>query len=197
MEKKKRGCCSAQHCPCYPNCDEVMEQRWQAQQNEEKQTEPVPMEQLQTEMLNRDPGVLRQLAMQDEADLARLKELYPMRVRQILEEVEHVCDSMEYEGSVMFDEMPEKQRIMELTDGIEQKMQDKMTQWEEELQRQQEEDIYVMNHPMAPPQPPYPSQPPRPPYPPRQVNWFRDLIQVLLQDEMYHRRCRNRNCRRW
>ena len=197
MEKKKRGCCSAQHCPCYPNCDEVMEQRWQAQQNEEKQTEPVPMEQLQTEMLNRDPGVLRQLAMQEEADLARLKELYPMRVRQILEEVERVCDSMEYEGSVMFDEMPEKQRIMELTDGIEQKMQDKMTQWEEELQRQQEEDIYVMNRPMVPPQPPYPPQPPRPPYPPRPVNWFHDLIQVLLQDEMYHRRCRNRNCRRW
>ena len=61
----------------------------------------------------------------------------------------------------------------------------------------QEEDIYVMNHPMAPPQPPYPPQPPRPPYPPRPVNWFHDLIQVLLQDEMYHRRCRNRNCRRW
>lgn len=197
MEKKKRGCCGAQHCPCYPNCDEVMEQRWQAQPNEEKQTEPVPMEQLRTELLNRDPGILRQLAMQDEADLAGLKELYPMRVRQILEEVERVCDSMEYEGSVMFDEMPEKQRIIELTDGIEQKMQDKMTQWEEELQRQQEEDIYVMNHPMAPPQPPYPPQPPRPPYPPRPVNWFHDLIQVLLQDEMYHRRCRNRNCRRW
>ena len=148
-------------------------------------------------MLDRDPGVLRQLAIQDEADLARLKELYPMRVRQILEEVERVCDSMEYEGSVMFDEMLEKQRIMELTDGIEQKMQDKMTQWEEELQRQQEEDIYVMNRPMVPPQPPYPPQPPRPPYPPRPVNWFHDLIQVLLQDEMYHRRCRNRNCRRW
>ena len=173
-----------------------MEQHWQAQQNEEKQTDSVPMEHLQTEMLDRDPGVLRQLAIQDEADLTRLKELYPMRVRQVLEEVERVCDSMEYEGSVMFDEMPEKQRIMELTDGIEQKMQDKMTQWEEELQRQQEEDIYVMNHPMAPPQPPYPPQPPRPPYPPRPVNWFHDLIQVLLQDEMYHRRCRNRNCRR-
>ena len=197
MEKKKRGCCGAQHCPCYPNCDEVMEQRWQAQQKEGKQAVSVSMEHLQTEMLDRDPGVLRQLAMQDEADLARMKELYPMRVRQILEEVERVCDSMEYEGSVMFDEMPEKQRIMELTDGIEQKMQDKMGQWEEELQRQQEEDIYVMNHPMAPPPAPYPPQPPRPPYSPRPVNWFHDLIQVLLQDEMYHRRCRNRNCRRW
>ena len=112
MEKKKRGCCGAQYCPCYPNCDEVMEQHWQAQQNEEKQTDSVPMEHLQTEMLDRDPGVLRQLAIQDEADLTRLKELYPMRVRQVLEEVERVCDSMEYEGSVMFDEMPEKQRIM-------------------------------------------------------------------------------------
>ena len=49
MEKKKRGCCGAQYCPCYPNCDEVMEQHWQAQQNEEKQTDSVPMEHLQTD----------------------------------------------------------------------------------------------------------------------------------------------------
>lgn len=183
MEKKKRGCCGAQHCPCYPNCDQMMSDDWK----------PARMDQL-----NRGNADLEWLVRQDEEDRARLKELYPARIRQILEEVETVCDSLEYEGSMMFDEMPEKQRIQELSEGIARKMQERMPQWEEEIQQQEEEDIYVMNHRMAPPPPPpYPPQPPRPPYPPRPVNWFGDLVQVLLQDEMYHRRCRNRNCRRW
>lgn len=182
MEQKKERCRGACNCPCYPNCDQMLGGHWKPEQTVRPQMR----------QLDQNPDELRELARQDEEDLIRLKEMYPPRIRQILEEVERVCDSMEYEGSVMFDEMPEKQRIQALAKGIEQKMQDRMGQWEEDLQQQQEEDIYVMNHRMAPPPPP-----PGPPYPPRRVNWFGDLIQVLLQDEMYHRRCRNRNCRRW
>ena len=33
-------------------------------------------------------------------------------------------------------------------------------------------------------------------YPPEQ-NWLSDLIQTLLVDEMFRRRCRRRNCRKW
>ncbi len=202
MEKRKRGCCGAQHCPCYPNCDQMMSDDWKPvrterqqmdlEQETDRQSNRVPTGTLQMDQLNRGNADLEWLVRQDEEDRARLKELYPSRIRQIQEEVEHVCDSLEYEGSMMFDEMPEKQRIQELSEGIARKMQEKIAQWEEELQQQEEEDIYVMNHRMAPP--PYP---PQPPYPPRPVNWFGDLVQVLLQDEMYHRRCRNRNCRRW
>ena len=140
---------------------------------------------------------------QDEEDLARMKELYPARIREILAEVERACDTMEYEGSIMFDEMPEKQRILDMADGIRRKMEGQMEKWEQEQSRLQEEDIYVMNHEYGvsqrrPPQPPPgPSRPPMPPQPPRPSDWFGDLVQVLLQNEMYHRRCRHRSCRRW
>ena len=187
MKENKKRCCGPEGCPCYPNCDRMMSENWSPRAEKE----------METGRLDMDNRELMKLAKQDEEDLARMKELYPARIREILAEVERACDTMEYEGSIMFDEMPEKQRILDMADGIRRKMEGQMEKWEQEQSRLQEEDIYVMNRPMVPPQPPYPPQPPRPPYPPRPVNWFHDLIQVLLQDEMYHRRCRNRNCRRW
>lgn len=183
MKEAEKRCCSPQGCPCYPNCDRMMADNWS----------PHRAQEIQTDRLDRDNRELMQLAKQDEEDLARLKELYPARIREILEEVEKTCDTMEYEGSVMFDEMPEKQRILELSEGIRRKMELQMEKWEQEQRESQEEDIYVMNH--RPGQPG--GRPPQPPRPPHTSGWFGDLIHVLLQDEMYHRRCRHRNCRRW
>lgn len=195
MKERKKGCCNARSCPCYPNCDQMMSGEWK----------PKRTEKMALERLDRDETELMELEKQNEEDLERLKELYPARIRQILTEVENACDSMEYEGSVMFDELPEKQRILELTRGIREKMEAQIENWEQET-LQQEEDIYVMDrrpgpvYPPQPPRPPYPPQPPRPPYPPqppKQTDWLGDLVQVLLQGEMYHRRCRHRNCRKW
>ena len=199
MKEKQKRCCGPEGCPCYPNCDRMMSENWS----------PRAEKKIETGRLDMDNRELMQLAKQDEEDLARLKELYPARIREILAEVERACDTMEYEGSVMFDEMPEKQRILDMAEGIRQKMEGQMEKWEQEQSRLQEDDIYVMNHgygasqrrppqpPPGPSRPPMPPQPPRPPYPPRQTDWFGDLVQVLLQNEMYHRRCRHRNCRRW
>lgn len=196
MKEKQKGCCGPEGCPCYPNCDRMMTENWSPRTEKE----------VQTGRLDVDNRELMQLAKQDEEDLGRMKELYPARVREILAEVERACDTMEYEGSIMFDEMPEKQRILDMADGIRRKMEGQMEKWEQEQSRLQEEDIYVMNHgygvsqrrpPQPPPGPSGPPQPPRPPYPPRPSDWFGDLVQVLLQNEMYHRRCRHRNCRRW
>lgn len=193
MNEKQKGCCGPEGCPCYPNCDRMMTENWS----------PRAEKAVQTERLDMDNRELMQLAKQDEEDLARMKELYPARIREILAEVERACDTMEYEGSIMFDEMPEKQRILDMADGIRRKMEGQMEKWEQEQSRLQEEDIYVMNHEYGvsqrrPPQPPPgPSRPPMPPQPPRPSDWFGDLVQVLLQNEMYHRRCRHRSCRRW
>lgn len=189
MKEAKKACCTARSCPCYPDCDQMMEENWTTQHTKS----------LALDRLDQDQTELMRLAKQDEEDLEKLKELYPVRIRQILAEVEKVCDSMEYEGSIMFDELPEKHRILELREGIREKMEPQMENWEQEALDQQEEDIYVMNHrgnagnrrPPQPPGPPYPSRRPG------KMDWFGDLIQVLLQDEMYHRRCRHRNCRRW
>ena len=193
MDEKQKGCCGPEGCPCYPNCDRMMTENWS----------PRAEKAVQTGRLDMDNRELMQLAKQDEEDLARMKELYPARIREILAEVERACDTMEYEGSIMFDEMPEKQRILDMADGIRRKMEGQMEKWEQEQSRLQEEDIYVMNHEYGvsqrrPPQPPPgPSRPPMPPQPPRPSDWFGDLVQVLLQNEMYHRRCRHRSCRRW
>ena len=193
MNEKQKGCCGPEGCPCYPNCDRMMTENWS----------PRAEKAVQTGRLDMDNRELMQLAKQDEEDLARMKELYPARIREILAEVERACDTMEYEGSIMFDEMPEKQRILDMADGIRRKMEGQMEKWEQEQSRLQEEDIYVMNHEYGvsqrrPPQPPPgSSRPPMPPQPPRPSDWFGDLVQVLLQNEMYHRRCRHRNCRRW
>ena len=193
MNEKQKGCCGPEGCPCYPNCDRMMTENWS----------PRAEKAVQTGRLDMDNRELMQLAKQDEEDLARMKELYPARIREILAEVERACDTMEYEGSIMCDEMPEKQRILDMADGIRRKMEGQMEKWEQEQSRLQEEDIYVMNHEYGvsqrrPPQPPPgPSRPPMPPQPPRPSDWFGDLVQVLLQNEMYHRRCRHRSCRRW
>lgn len=193
MNEKQKGCCGPEGCPCYPNCDRMMTENWS----------PRAEKVVQTGRLDMDNRELMQLAKQDEEDLAKMKELYPARIREILAEVERACDTMEYEGSIMFDEMPEKQRILDMADGIRRKMEGQMEKWEQEQSRLQEEDIYVMNHEYGvsqrrPPQPPPgPSRPPMPPQPPRPSDWFGDLVQVLLQNEMYHRRCRHRSCRRW
>ena len=193
MNEKQKGCCGPEGCPCYPNCDRMMTENWS----------PRAEKAVQTGRLDMDNRELMQLAKQDEEDLARMKELYPARIREILAEVERACDTMEYEGSIMFDEMPEKQRILDMADGIRRKMEGQKEKWEQEQSRLQEEDIYVMNHEYGvsqrrPPQPPPgPSRPPMPPQPPRPSDWFGDLVQVLLQNEMYHRRCRHRSCRRW
>ena len=47
--------------------------------------------------------------MEYEKDMERMKELYPKEVTCILEAVEEECDKMEYEGSLMFDEYPDRE----------------------------------------------------------------------------------------
>ncbi len=43
-----------------------------------------------------------------ERDMERMKELYPKRMKKLLAYVEEECDKMEYEGSMMYDEYPDR-----------------------------------------------------------------------------------------
>ena len=45
-------------------------------------------------------------------DLDRMKEMYPMELRKVQELVEEECDKMEYEGSLMFDEYPDRLSLL-------------------------------------------------------------------------------------
>ncbi|MCC8080893.1 MAG: hypothetical protein LIO80_02575 [Lachnospiraceae bacterium] len=97
-----------------------------------------------------------------ERDCRRLQELYPRDARRIQGLVERECDRMEHEGSMMFDEYPDRLLFRMLCRNIYRVLQDV------------EEEQAVMpdrDHPLM------------------------QLIEVMLTQEMYRRRCRYRRCR--
>lgn len=112
-------------------------------------------------------------------DARKMQSYYPQTAQQIQQQVEEACDKMEYEGSIMFDEHPDRlmmrRTAQEITDRVRQMNPD---MWEE-----QEE--------MLSGQSGGPGRPPR-----RKNNWLGDLVQVMLADEMHRRRCRHRRCQR-
>lgn len=140
--------------------------------------------------------------MEYERDMERMKELYPRSVKSILEIIEEECDKMEYEGSLMFDEYPDRMMLERLVDKIYEKANQggevKDSQIEsEEIQRRPPGPPTFGPPPGPPPFGPPPGPPPFGPPPGRPGNDMRDLIWVMLNNEMYKRRCRHRRCRRW
>lgn len=106
---------------------------------------------------------------EQEKDREVMKSYYSLRAAMIQEKVERECDRMEYDGSMMFDEYPDKFMMEHLCGKIEKEL----------LEEEQEEmkELEMQNR--------------------RRGNDLRDLIGVLLFNEMYRRRCRHRRCRRY
>ena len=118
-----------------------------------------------------------------ERDRERLKEMYPKEAKRIQRVVEEECDKMEYDGSLMFDEYPDRVMVQKLCDNIYNKVYDNTTA---EVETEQYRDRR-----------PGGGFPPPPPPPPRRDRGGRDLIEILLVDEMFRRRCRHNRCRRF
>ena len=118
-----------------------------------------------------------------ERDRERLKEMYPKEAKRIQRVVEEECDKMEYDGSLMFDEYPDRVMVQKLCDDIYNKVYDNTTA---EVETEQYKDRR-----------PGGGFPPPPPPPPRRDLGGRDLIEILLFDEMFRRRCRHNRCRRF
>ena len=51
-------------------------------------------------------------------DMERMKELYPRRMKELLAYVEEECDKMEYEGSMMYDEYPDRVLLYKVSADI-------------------------------------------------------------------------------
>lgn len=120
--------------------------------------------------------------MEYEKDMERMKELYPREVKRIMEMVEEECDKMEYEGSLMFDEYPDRFMLEQITDRIAEKAR---TAGENDMEvSQKREELPPFGPPMGRP-------------PGQHRDDLRNLIGVLLNHEMYRRRCRHRRCNRW
>ena len=106
-------------------------------------------------------------------DLEYMKQLYPKTARTIQKEIEDECDKMEYDGSMMFDEYPDKEYLDKLTDHI----YDRIKKVEDEPQVEMNS-LYF--------------------YPPRRnSNYLRDMVSLLLLSEIFNRRRRYRSRRRW
>ena len=118
-----------------------------------------------------------------ERDRERLKEMYPKEAKRIQRVVEEECDKMEYDGSLMFDEYPDRVMVQKLCDDIYNKVYDNTTA---EVETEQYRDRRPGGG-FTPPPPP----------PPRRDRGGRDLIEILLFDEMFRRRCRHNRCRRF
>lgn len=86
---------------------------------------------------------------EDRDDAEFLKTLYPVELMDLQLMVEDKCDELEYDGSIMFDQYPDKVRVMRVAEGI-----------------ANQAGMYDKN-----------------------------LIEVLVINEMLRRRIRRRNCR--
>jgi hypothetical protein len=79
-----------------------------------------------------------------EKDLRRLQSMYPQAAREILPMVEDVCDRMEYEGSMMFDESPDRNTIRRMSNEIYRKIR---KQYPEGIQPIARDEVLSMQYP--------------------------------------------------
>lgn len=92
-------------------------------------------------------------------DLEYLQQLYPLEVRRYQRRVAQLLDRMDYEGSMIYDEYPDRFSLERLAKSIVTVLQ------------REEQEAGVEN-----------------PTPPEKWLWLQDLIQVLLYNEVYKRR---------
>lgn len=99
-------------------------------------------------------------------DKRRMQELYPALARQIQPLVDEECDRMEYDGSFMFDEFPDRLMVRRICSRI-----------YDQLDKRSLQDDMMMQSVNS------------------NQEWLRDFITVMLLNEMHQRRCRRRDRR--
>ncbi len=101
-------------------------------------------------------------------DFEYMKSMYPMTVKRILPYVEDECDRMSYEGSVIYDEYPDQLQIHLMCNRIYDKVKKMKPQEDIEMEMQIS----------------------------KNEDWLKDLVQIMLFQELFHRRSRHRRDRR-
>lgn len=170
--------------PCFPTPGPgpVEEKTWSEEDEEVDRHWPKPLilQSLTKEQnKEKDLPLFYEREFDGEWDWERIKELFPEAARVIMPYIEEECDRLEYEGSPMFDEYPDKRTLSSVTAGI----YDQVRQKYEAAEGEDQDETLAMNVET------YRR------YPPHQ-NWLGDLIEVLFYEEIFRRRCRRRNCRR-
>ena len=92
-------------------------------------------------------------------DLEYLQQMYPMQAKKYQKMISGILDKLDYEGSMIYDEYPDKWQIYRLSRDI----SDRIKREEEKEQKEVES-------------------------PPEKWEWLGDLVQILLCYEIYKRR---------
>ena len=117
----------------------------------------------------------------DRRDVEYMKSMYPMSAKKILPYVEEECDRMEYEGSTIYEEYPDR-LLLYLMAG---RIYDRMKEGEKkeiamEIEKEQVETQELKRKKKD------------------REETLMDLVQTLLYQEIVQRRCRHRrNCRHY
>lgn len=109
-----------------------------------------------------------------ERDVQYFRSMYPEAAREIIPYVEEECDRMEYEGSMMFDECPDKFMLRRIRSRI-----------YDQVRHLEGPDGSVAAAALGPAG-----------QTSRRDDRLTDLIDILLFHEMYKRRSRHRRCKR-
>ncbi len=116
-----------------------------------------------------------------EKDYEYLKSMYPETAKQILPYVEEECDRMEYDGSMIYDEYPDKLQLRLMCSRI----YDKVMDGEEalEIMSEEEKDEEALHTQEGK----FSSR--------RKPDRIRDMVELLLYQELFRRREQHRHRR--
>ena len=135
-------------------------------------------------------------------DIEYMKSMYPDIPKRILPYVEEECDRMEYGSSMIYDEYPDRLQLRMMSNRIYENVIKnekilygtefaELGDQEKEIQNRADTEATDLEDQA------FGSQRPHGRYrPPRGRNWLKDMVEVMLYQELLRRRCNNRNCRR-
>lgn len=92
-------------------------------------------------------------------DLEYLQEMYPKQAKDMQKRIVAVLDKMDYEGSMLYDEYPDKWQLYRLTDAV------------VAILRREEEEKEFPEHITE-----------------EKWEWIKDMVQIVLYYEIYKRR---------
>ena len=130
--------------------------------------------------------------MEYEKDIERMKQWYPKEVQRIQRMVDERCDELEYEGSRLFDEEPDRNMMRMEAMAIYQKIVDElpMESSKEEVPVSDKK-LYFEGFSD------FQLKAASCDFGRRCNDWLSNIVEILFYNEAYRRRCRHRRCRRW
>lgn len=109
-------------------------------------------------------------------DYEYMKSMYPQMAKQVMPYVEEECDRMQFDGSMMYDEYPDQLQLRLMCSRV----YNNVKELENDREDEEEMMLEMQQHRGRR----------------RDDDWLKDLIQVMVFQELYQRRCDHRRCRR-